>query len=71
MDNSERLANYASQNGSMVLTPAQRRRWWQKQNRAKGSKTHPHAKDERCYTCRPAKRPKVALTPQRIRAVSR
>ena len=72
MTNDERVSNYWAQRGAAGhLTPAQLRRWNKKERRDRAGKTHAHAKDERCYTCRPAKRPRVALTPQRLRAASR
>jgi hypothetical protein len=49
----------------------QERRDRKKANRELGGKTHEHTEGERCYRCRPAKRPKVAKTPMRLRAVNR
>jgi hypothetical protein len=70
MDTDTRITNYRNQRGGDRLTDAQGRRVKKKLNREFGGKTHPHIKDERCYTCHPAKRPAVALTPRRIRAVT-
>jgi hypothetical protein len=68
MTNDERVSNYWAQRGTAGhLTPAQLRRFNQNERRSRSGKTHEHIKGQRCYTCRPAKRPTVALRPSRLR----
>ena len=77
MNTHERIAGYADRSGSAKLlvlsddskvaqglTPAQRRRI---KHKSGSRKAHPHIEGERCYTCRPAKRPSVAMRPARLR----
>lgn len=79
MDTAERIFNYTgstlevdnpedAEPGTFRFTGPQRRRV---KHKSRSKSTHAHVESMRCYRCRPAKRPRVATTPMRLRAVNR